>query len=188
MRYQIKSNQIKSNQTKRIELLSQSLVPEYSFVAVSEEKIIGLVGFQVPGGSLTGGITISWLIGELGFFKGLWTSFIFSFFDRKVKNRELIMDGIAVKKAFRGKVVGSQLLDQVVQYAAEQSFKSVRLDVVDSNPRAKKLYELKGFVSVYNERFDYLKWLVGFSGVTTMILKIECKVSALKSAFLPSFS
>ncbi len=79
------------------------------------------------------------------------------------------MDDIAVDSGFRGQGVGSLLLDHIVNYAKSNGFSSVRLDVIDRNPRARKLCESKGFVAVKVARFLYLKWLVGFSGVTTRL-------------------
>jgi len=81
--------------------------------------------------------------------------------------------GIAVDSRCRGQGIGSKLLDQIIQYALENRFETVRLDVIDSNPRAKKLYESKGFVAIKSESYPYLKWLIGFSGSTTMELNIE---------------
>lgn len=158
---------------KRIAILSKSFVPVFSFAATSGNDIIGIAGFQVSDGSLTGGIGAKKLIQELGFFSGLWACLVFSLFKRQPKARELIMDGIAVDSGFRGQGIGSELLDQIIHYAAENGFDSVRLDVIDSNPRARKLYELKGFVEVSSESFPYLKWLIGVSGSTTMVLKVE---------------
>jgi len=41
--------------------------------------------------------------------------------------------------------VGSALLDAVAREAQARGLKEVRLDVIDSNPRAKALYTRKGF-------------------------------------------
>lgn len=158
---------------KRIDILSKSFVPEFSFAAICGNAIIGIAGFQESAGSLTGGMGAKKLIQELGFFRGLWACLIFSLFERKPKAGELVMDGIAVDSAFRGQGIGSELLEKIIHYAAEMGFDTVRLDVIDSNPRARKLYESKGFVAVNSESFPYLKWLIGFSGSTTMVLTIR---------------
>ncbi|ENM5776370.1 GNAT family N-acetyltransferase [Vibrio mimicus] len=158
---------------RRISVISKSFVPDYSFVAYSDKKLVGLAGFNVVSGSLTGGIGAEGLIEQLGFFRGLWACLVFSLFERKPEKSELVMDGIAVDSEFRGQGIGSLLLDKIVTYAQENGFESVRLDVIDSNPRARKLYESKGFVALKTESFPYLKWLVGFSGATTMKLDLR---------------
>ncbi|EKF9154349.1 TPA: GNAT family N-acetyltransferase [Vibrio cholerae] len=161
------------DKNKRINVLSKCFVPDYSFAAFSDEKLVGLAGFKVASGSLTGGIGAKGLIEQLGLIRGLWACFVFSLFEREPEERELVMDGIAVDSEFRGQGVGSLLLDQIVSYAQENDFESVRLDVIDSNPRARKLYESKGFIALKSESFPYLKWLVGFSGATTMKLNLR---------------
>ncbi|HDY7910561.1 TPA: GNAT family N-acetyltransferase [Vibrio vulnificus] len=158
---------------RRIFVISKSFVPDYSFVAYSDKKLVGLAGFNVMSGSLTGGIGAEGLIEQLGFFRGLWACLVFSLFERKPEKSELVMDGIAVDSEFRCQGIGSLLLDKIVSYAQENGFESVRLDVIDSNPRARKLYESKGFVALKTESFPYLKWLVGFSGATTMKLDLR---------------
>lgn len=161
-----------SDKAKRIQLLSDCFVPEFSFTAIFEDEVIGLAGFQQPNGSLTGGIGMKQLIGKLGTLKGLWACLVFSLFERKPKSQELVMDGIAVDSRFRGQGIGSRLLDSIIAHAVDNGFEMIRLDVIDSNPRARRLYESKGFIAVNEEHFPYLKWLIGFSGSTTMVLKV----------------
>ncbi len=57
------------NKTRRILVLAKSFVPEFSFVAYRDGRIIGLSGFNIRSGSLTGGIGAKGLIHHLGFFQ-----------------------------------------------------------------------------------------------------------------------
>ncbi len=168
-----KFSRVIPNKSSRIEVLSMGFLPEFSFSAMANNEVMGIAGFHVADGSLTGGMGASQLIEHLGFFHGLRACALFSLFERTPKEKELVMDGIAVSSLCRGQGIGSRLLDQIIQYAVENHFETVRLDVIDSNPRAKKLYESKGFVAVATESYPYLKWLIGFSGSTTMELKIK---------------
>lgn len=161
------------NKEKRIAIFADSFNPEFSFAAESGGQMFGLAGFKTHSGSLTGGIGFSELIEKLGLFGGLWACLILYMYERKPQKRELVMDGIAVNSNFRGQGVGSRLLDAVVGYASEHQYASVRLDVIDGNERARKLYESKGFVATEYEGYPYLKWLLGFSGATTMVLNID---------------
>lgn len=160
------------NKQQRIQMLAKSFVPEFSFVAQIDDQIIGLAGFQTPEGSLTGGMTLKGLLSELGIIRGIWAALVFSLFERKAKPEELVMDGIVVDENHRSQGVGGLLLDSILEYAKANDFETVRLDVIDSNPRAKKLYENKGFVATETDYFPYLKWLIGFSGSTTMAYKM----------------
>ena len=157
---------------KRILFLKKCFVLDYVIGAVYKDKLIGIAGFQTPEGSLTGGITYSELLSELGVFKGNWAAVIFDLYERKAAPKELIMDGIAVHFEARGKGVGGHLLTEIEKYAKEHKFNSVRLDVIDINSKAKALYERMGFKSVKTESYPYLKWLLGFSGSTTMELSV----------------
>ena len=157
---------------KRILFLKKCFVLDYVIGAVYKDKLIGIAGFQTPEGSLTGGITYSELLSELGVFKGNWAAVIFDLYERKAAPKELIMDGIAVHFEARGKGVGGHLLTEIAKYAKEHKFNSVRLDVIDINSKAKALYEQMGFKSVKTESYPYLKWLLGFSGSTTKELSV----------------
>ncbi|KKA45883.1 N-acetyltransferase [Salinivibrio sp. KP-1] len=157
------------NQAARVAILSRYFVPDFSFAAMQNGKVVGLAGFQTQAGALTQGMGAKQLIDSLGLIKGTWACAVLALFERKAAPNELVMDGIAVDSAVRGQGIGSQLLDTIMDYAQSHGFESVRLDVIDSNPRARKLYETKGFVATKEERFPHLKWLVGFSGATTMV-------------------
>jgi ribosomal protein S18 acetylase RimI-like enzyme len=161
------------SEEKRISLIRKGFIPEYAIVAISNNTLLGIAGLHTSAGSLTGGISYKNLLSELGFFKGNWAAIVFSMYERKPKVGELLMDGIAVHVDSRGKGVGSSLLEEIARCAQANKFKSVRLDVIDINPKAKKLYEHNGFKAVKTERFPYLHWLLGFSGSTTMQLSVD---------------
>jgi ribosomal protein S18 acetylase RimI-like enzyme len=160
------------SEEKRISLIQEGFIPEYAIVALSDNTLLGIAGFHTSAGSLTGGINYRDLLSELGFLKGNWAAIIFNLYDRRPKAGELLMDGITVHADSRGKGVGSKLLEKIAIYAQQNKFKNVRLDVIDINPEAKKLYERMGFKAVKTERFPYLRWLLGFSGSTTMVLSV----------------
>jgi ribosomal protein S18 acetylase RimI-like enzyme len=165
------------SEEKRISLIQKGFIPEYAMVALSDNTLLGIAGFHTSAGSLTGGISYKDLLSELGFFRGNWAAIIFSMYERKPQTVELLMDGIAVHADSRGKGVGSRLLEEIARYAQENKFKRVRLDVIDINSKAKKLYERKGFKAVKTERFPYLRWLLGFSGSTTMQLSVAGNIN-----------
>ncbi len=68
--------------------------------------------------------------------------------------------------------IGKRLLGEIRTFAQIHGFNRVRLDVIDTNPKARKLYERFGFKGVKTERFPQLKSILGFGGVTTMELRI----------------
>lgn len=119
-------------------------------------------------GSLTSGMTYRLLLTHLGFIRGNWAAVIFSLYERTPLPGELVIDGLAVRSDVRGQGVGTKLLEAIVQYAAQKAFPTIRLDVIDINDGARRLYERFGFVATGTEYFEYLRWLLGFGGSTTM--------------------
>jgi len=158
---------------ERLALLEYFFVPEYAIVAIADNKLMGITGLHTANGSLTGGITYKNLISRLGLIKGIRAALIFSLYERKPAPGELLMDGIAVHRDFRGKGIGSKLLDEIVSYASENKYHQIRLDVIDTNPKARKLYERFSFEAVKTEEFPYLHWLLGFNSSTTMLLNLD---------------
>jgi len=161
---------------KRLKLLSSTLILKYAIGAFSDKKLIGIAGFQTPEGSLTSGIGYRDLLSQLGFIKGNWAALIFSLFERKPKPMELVMDGISVHSLGRGKGIGTKLLTEIKELGKNEGYRQIRLDVIDINPKAKKLYERVGFVTVKTESYPHLKGLLGFSGSSTMVFKINKNV------------
>jgi len=78
------------------------------------------------------------------------------------------MDGVCVSASARGKGVGSALFDALFDYAHEHDYRYITLDVIDTNPRAKALYERLGFEPTKTESTSFLKPLLGFSYATKM--------------------
>lgn len=161
------------SEQQRRTLLKRCFQGDYALVVIAGEKLVGLAGFHTPKGSFTGGITYRELVSLLGFVAGSWAALIFGFYDRTPGKGELLMDGIAVHRDYRGKGIGGKMLEEMAAYAGENKYEKVRLDVIDSNPKAKKLYERIGFRTVGTQRFPYLRWLFGFGGSTAMELNIR---------------
>jgi ribosomal protein S18 acetylase RimI-like enzyme len=157
---------------KRIALLAEWLLPNFAFAALMNDELVGLAGFHTPDGSLTGGVTGRSLLSKLGWIRGLWAVYLLSLYQRTPDDGQLVMDGIAVRGDMRGRGIGGQLLDQLTCYARENGYTRIRLDVIDTNPAARRLYERKGFQSVHTERFPFLKWYLGFGAATQMELAV----------------
>ncbi|GEK10128.1 GNAT family N-acetyltransferase [Pseudoalteromonas sp. McH1-7] len=157
-----------ADRDKLVAIIAKSFVTEYAFGAFEGENLLGIAGFQDAKKGFTSNIDFAVLKEELGFFGAIKAAAIFSLFDRAPAQHELVMDGIAVSKQARGKGIGTALLHAVQNYTRENGFKTLRLDVIDNNPKAKQLYLRTGFVASHHDDFSYLEWLVGFSGATTM--------------------
>lgn len=160
------------NPQKRRAVLAESFLLAYAVAAISNGRLVGLAGFHTMRGALTSGMSADLLLERLGTLGGLWAAIIFSIYARQPQASELLMDGIAVRHDMRGKGIGTHLLNDLKHYARENGFCTIRLDVIDTNPAARRLYEQQGFVPIRTERFGCLRWLLGFGASTTMIVNV----------------
>lgn len=152
----------------RLAVLRKAFDPSSCFVAMSGGELVGIAGFKTTTGSLTGGMTLGELRAQVGLTKALRASLIFALFERKLTKGELLMDGISVSPKMRGSGIGSALLRKLMEYARVGGYRTLRLDVIDTNPSARRLYERLGFVATSTAKFGYLRWLLGFGAATTM--------------------
>ncbi|GAA3491659.1 GNAT family N-acetyltransferase [Streptomyces cremeus] len=147
--------------------LAAHLHADRAVSALVDRRLVGLAGYQLGGRSLTGG-TLSDVLQAYGPLRGLYRAALLALFARRSAPGELVMDGIAVDATARGTGVGTLLLDEVAAIAAEHGCRRIRLDVIDVNPRARALYERRGFRPVRTTSTPYLRGLMGFGAVTTM--------------------
>lgn len=158
---------------RRIRLLTASLNLQFAIGAVTGERLVGLAGFQTQEGSLTDGISWQTLKQCVGMIHGIRAAMVLSLYERSLQPQELLMDGIAVAAEMRCRGVGTKLLDRLADFAKDGGFKAIRLDVIDTNSRARQLYERNGFVATETVYFNYLRWLLGFGASTTLVRRIQ---------------
>lgn len=161
------------NQVSRLAILQAGFKPECSFVALRDGEMVGIAGFNTGQGALTGGISWRVLKDELGLWRAIRAALVLALLQRRPVAGQLLMDGIGVSPNVRGSGIGSKLLRRLIEYATTEGYRSIRLDVIDTNPGARRLYERMGFVPVKTEQFVYLKWLLGFGAATQMAHSIN---------------
>jgi GNAT superfamily N-acetyltransferase len=148
-------------------VLARALVPERAIVTLAAGELVGLVGFHL-GGSSFAEIRLRHLVAEFG-----WTGVphwaLLALLARRPREGELLLDGIVVRPDSRGQGIGTALLREVEALARGHGLEAVRLDVVDTNPDARRLYEREGFVATTTHRSPFLGRLFGFSASTTMV-------------------
>lgn len=160
----------------RLKLMAASFRLEFGISAVRRGELVGLAGFHCDDGALTGGMDYRGVIRQLGILRGNWAAAIFSLYERETSDGELLMDGIAVREDARGLGIGTRLLEELERYAAESGYRRIRLDVIDTNPAARRMYERNGFRATKTERFGYLRWLLGFGAATTMVREVGAEL------------
>ncbi len=158
------------SESRTIQILQKTMVPQQAFVAIQDGQVVGLMGFQHDGKQLFD-IRFSTLLREFGVFKGLWRALWGALLERTPQKNVLFIDGVAVHPDARGLGIGTRLFGAITAFAREEGYYTVRLDVVDTNPRAKQLYKRLGFVEVKTQSVPFMKRM-GFTAVTSMQLEL----------------
>ncbi|MFE9255256.1 GNAT family N-acetyltransferase [Streptomyces sp. NPDC006879] len=147
--------------------LARHLHHDRAAVAIAGDGVVGVAGYQLDGHGLIGG-GVRDVLASYGTVRGLPRLALLALLERTPAPGELVMDGIAVDPCHRSTGIGSRLLTEMREIASRHGCSRIRLDVIDTNPRARALYERHGFAAVHTERTPYLRTLMGFSAVTTM--------------------
>ena len=146
--------------------LAPAMRTDRAFVATGGATILGISGFQEDGvGLFEFGLAQFWR--EYGL-SGPVRAIGLAALDRREAKDTLLMDGIAVDAAAQGRGIGTGLLAAVCNHARNLGKTHVRLDVIDTNPRARALYERQGFVAGETVGLGPLRLIFPFRAVTTM--------------------
>lgn len=149
-----------------------------------KDRLMGLAGFKTTQGSLAGG-GVQDLAAVYGRFGAFWRGALLSLLERPLDADTLLMDGIVVDAEARGQGLGTCLLDAIKSRAKADGNSCVRLDVIDSNPRARALYERQGFAATGTQSLGPFAPLFGFRSATTMTFRIAEAGQATRDAFQP---
>jgi ribosomal protein S18 acetylase RimI-like enzyme len=154
---------------KAMAYLARVMRRDHCFVALDEGgRLIGLAGFKSPSGSFAGG-TLTDMTRTYGWLGSRWRAAILWLLSREVDNHRFLVDGICVARQQRGLGVGTALLQALYAEAQARGYGMIRLDVIDTNWRARALYERLGFVALKTERIGLLRHVFGFASATTMV-------------------
>lgn len=145
------------------------LRPDHGICAHGDDgRLLGIAGFKTAQGALVGGDfrdlrrTYGWVSASIRIV-------LLATLERDTENERFLMDGLFVAPEARGLGVGTALLDAIAEEAKRRGYDQVRLDVVDTNPRAKALYRHVGFKEVKTVKTGILRHIFGFRSATTMV-------------------
>lgn len=145
---------------------------DHAIVATQDTRLLGLAGFQDDKGSFLDA-TLRDLQHAYGWVSGTLRGLAIGVLERTPAPGTLLMDGIMTTPEARGQGIGTALLTAIADLARNKGCTSVRLDVIDTNPRARALYEREGFIPTQTQRLGLLKPVFGFSHSTTMIRTLD---------------
>jgi GNAT superfamily N-acetyltransferase len=151
-------------------ILARSFCADRGFYALEQGKVIGVVGFEGRDGRRFVELTWTVLASEFGWFGASWRYAwikVMHRFERPSANT-LRVEALAVAESARGQGVGTLLLNRVLDHARKCSYGAVALEVVDTNPRARRLYERLGFVTLKTAWYSPITRRAGFTRVAYM--------------------
>ena len=151
-----------------IAILEKALDPALAIVAVCQGQPVGVAGLQYGGRNFVRPQR-SEFVRQFGSLSGTVRFVMFKLFALAYDQKDMYIDILAVSPAMRGKGIGTLLLDAVFQTARDKGFRSVSLEVVDTNPQARRLYERVGFVAQHTYHYPYLRGIAGFSASIKMV-------------------
>ena len=156
-------------ETKAHAYLEAAIRPDHCFAAVAGDgTLLGIAGFKSPQGAFVGG-NFAQMRGVYGFVGALWRVAALWTLSHEVDNDRFLIDGIAVTRDARGGGIGTALLGALCDEGCARGYASIRLEVIDSNWRARALYERMGFMAIRTERIGPLRHVFGFAAATTMV-------------------
>lgn len=160
---------------RALQFLQAVMDPEFALVARGKDgRLLGIAGFKTADGALVGGdyADLQKIYGSWG---ALWRGIILSVVERDLAADILLMDGICVAETARGMGVGTALLAAMKAEAERRGKRALRLDVIDTNPRARALYLRQGFVPQRVEHTGPFRYVFRFGSATQMLWESAAK-------------
>ena len=158
---------------KAKKLIFEQLDSDFALSAYTDARnLVGVAGYKTNDGCLLD-FSFSSLVDLYGYFGASWRGLLLSLLERKIESEVLLMDGIFVNQDMRGLGIGTKLLKAIETEARKQEKKQIRLDVIDKNASAKKLYERCGFKVVNVHSTGIFKHIFGFSKAFEMRKNVE---------------
>jgi len=149
--------------------LLRVLRADHCICALSDDgALLGIAGFKSPRGSFAGGEAqdLQAVYGRVG---AAWRGSLLRLLQSEVDNDRFLIDGICVAREQRGRGVGSALVTALMAEAVARGYSAIRLEVIDTNIRARALYERLGFAAWRSETLGPLRHVFGFSRAVTMV-------------------
>jgi GNAT superfamily N-acetyltransferase len=170
--FRAKFEPLLKSQEHGVAILERDLEPGLVIAAWAEGRLVGMAGLEYAGQYF---FDPRWrsFAQEFGWLGGLLRLALFLPFAHHHSEGDLTLGALAVAAQVRGQGVGTQLMEAVFDWACERGFRSVSLEVVDTNPQARRLYERLGFVARRTQRLPSFFNRLGFSAVTLMVKEIE---------------
>lgn len=158
---------------RALAFLADSMTAEHALAALDDDgRLLGLIGFRAGAVGFAGG-SYAALVRCYGRAGALWRGAALWALTQgsadAADHGRLLIDGLCVAAEARGRGVGTALIEALVRSPAAEGYRELHLEVIDSNLRARALYERLGFRAVRTARLGPLRHLFGFRAAVTMV-------------------
>lgn len=152
------------------QVLSAGLNLRMAMGVSQDGQLLGLAGLHSREGTFSL-VSFRETIRYMGIIRGVYAWSVLNLFGASATfpSDHLRIAALAVAPDMRGQGLGSLLLEAVERKARQENFNVVRLEVVDTNTRARALYERSGFRMVATHSYPINTQWLGFSRAHVMV-------------------
>jgi len=129
---------------KAIRLLAPNLSHALCLTAFYHNELVGVLGIHTKDRGFLNPSFLA-MLREYGLARGMYRFFGLLLIEHTVRKTEWHVEGVAVDAKMRGRGIGTALLKTFERLAREKGMQTISLEVINTNPGAKKLYERLGF-------------------------------------------
>ena len=162
--YAKKAAALRVDEATALALLAEALNLGRCFVAVRGDRPVGVVGL-VEGRARALDFPFVLVRRHFGVLRSIAYSLLLNVRKRsRPAADELFFESLAVSPGERNQGIGTRLVQHVEAYARKMGYRSVGLEVTDSNHTAIRLYSRLGYAIVKTRRYPFVTRRAGFSG------------------------
>ncbi len=145
-----------------LEILLNSSNPDSAFFAYRENRLVGVAGVITKNSRFLH-FRLKELMRHFNPLRALFYTLVLNI-PKRIHPGEYKVESLVVPSEMRGQGIGTSLMKRVEQFAVENGYSILSLNVVDTNTGAIKLYERLGFDIVRTARYGILTRRAGFTG------------------------
>ena len=144
------------------DLIKSSINSASCISAFENGDLLGILAIQEKDKNFVD-ISFNNIKSRYGLVKGIIKAVLLSLFIYKPNDKEIHIECIAVASSVRGTGIGTMLLNELFSQALNDSIQKVTLEVINTNTKAKSLYEKLGFHTEKTSNLWPLNKIIGWS-------------------------
>lgn len=163
-----KLNRVLGPERRALQFVAQAIRADHVLAAVEGDRLLGICGFKTAQGAFVSANART-MRDSYGVMGSAWRRYALGLLVQDTDNTRFLIDGLCVAEGARDRGIGSVLIESVCKLAHDRGYSAIRLDVVDSNHDARRLYKRRGFRAVGLQSARAAAPLFGFAATITMV-------------------